>query len=200
MNETVWYEHIDRGLKDYIGKNILLVSSSGVPFNVPVRIRKPDEDFKIEDYPMITISHLGISRRDEIRYSPHGAKLTKDIQRGVATIDPPAVPYTLKYQIDLWATLQRDMNAMTQQWLYKFGRDFNLPVIDSGGIERTALCVWSGDAVNLEDRLSSGDRMFHTPMTYSIWAELDTPLTSTLDEVYLVKEIEVNDSDFPKNS
>lgn len=197
MNQTVWYEQIDRGLKELISSQILLTDSSGKAVPVPVRIRKADEDFKVEDYPMITIAHIGVSRRDEIRYNQFDSKLVKDLQAGTATVDPPAVPYTLKYQIDLWATLQSDMNALSSQWLYKFGRDFNLPVTDSGGTERTTQCLWSGDSVNLEDRLSSGDRVFHTPMTYSIWAELDTPLT-TLEEVYLVKEVDINTVDLEK--
>lgn len=198
MNQTVWYEQIDRGLKNYISGNILLANSSGTLVPVPVRIRKADEDFKVEDYPMITISHINVGRRDENRYNAFDCKVVRDLEHNTAAVDPPAIPYTLKYQIDLWATLHSDMNALSSQWLYKFGRAFNLPVIDSGGTERTTLCQWSGDAALLENKLSGGDRVFHTPMTYDVWAELDTPLI-TLDEVYIVKEIAVDARDSLNN-
>lgn len=173
MNSTVWYDQIDAGLVKYIKSVIQIKNSVGEYIPVPIRVRKADEDFKKEDYPMVTIYNLEISKRDEVRYYPFRVPRGLNTENGIVNMERTAVPYSLMYQIDLWSTLQRDMNAMSAMWEFEAGRDFNLPVIDSGGTLRYAHCLQKGNSVKKVDKLNDGSRVFCTSLTYRIWAEID---------------------------
>ena len=173
MNSTVWYEQIDTGLVNFIQSIVKLKDSQGVKVPVPVRIRKPDEDFKVEDYPMITITNLFTSKRDEVRYYPFKVLRGYDVSTAKGNLELTAVPYSVFYQIDFWSTLQTDMNNMLSQWCFAVSRDFNLPVIDSGGTPRDAFALQSGETLKRSDKLLSGDRLFCSSITYRIWAEID---------------------------
>lgn len=193
MNGTVWYDQIDLGLINYIKSLILLEDYEGELVHVPVRVRKADEDFKKEDYPMVTIYNLNISRRDEVRYYPFRVPRDLDIDRGKVNMERPAVPYSLMYQIDLWSTLQSDMNKMSALWEFEIGRDFNLPVQDSGGTLRYAHCLQKGDSFKKIDKLNDGNRVYCTSFTYRIWAEIDEENPNKIDEVDIVKDIDLKD-------
>lgn len=193
MNGTVWYDQIDLGLINYIKSLILLEDYEGELVPVPVRVRKADEDFKKEDYPMVTIYNLNISRRDEVRYYPFRVPRDLDIDRGKVNMERPAVPYSLMYQIDLWSTLQSDMNKMSALWEFEIGRDFNLPVQDSGGTLRYAHCLQKGDSFKKIDKLNDGNRVYCTSFTYRIWAEIDEENPNKIDEVDIVKDIDIKD-------
>lgn len=193
MNGTVWYDQIDLGLINYIKSLILLEDYEGELVPVPVRVRKADEDFKKEDYPMVTIYNLNISRRDEVRYYPFRVPRDLDIDRGKVNMERPAVPYSLMYQIDLWSTLQSDMNKMSALWEFEIGRDFNLPVQDSGGTLRYAHCLQKGDSFKKIDKLNDGNRVYCTSFTYRIWAEIDEENPNKIDEVDIVKDIDLKD-------
>ena len=193
MNGTVWYDQIDLGLINYIKSLLLLEDYEGELVPVPVRVRKADEDFKKEDYPMVTIYNLNISRRDEVRYYPFRVPRDLDIDRGKVNMERPAVPYSLMYQIDLWSTLQSDMNKMSALWEFEIGRDFNLPVQDSGGTLRYAHCLQKGDSFKKIDKLNDGNRVYCTSFTYRIWAEIDEENPNKIDEVDIVKDIDLKD-------
>ncbi len=193
MNGTVWYDQIDLGLINYIKSLILLEDYEGELVPVPVRVRKADEDFKKEDYPMVTIYNLNISRRDEVRYYPFRVPRDLDLDRGKVNMERPAVPYSLMYQIDLWSTLQSDMNKMSALWEFEIGRDFNLPVQDSGGTLRYAHCLQKGDSFKKIDKLNDGNRVYCTSFTYRIWAEIDEENPNKIDEVDIVKDIDLKD-------
>lgn len=194
MNGTVWYDQIDLGLVNYIKSIIQLKDTEENLIPVPVRVRKADEDFKKEDYPMVTIYNLRISRRDEVRYYPFRVPRDLDVDRGKVNMERPAVPYSLLYQIDLWSTLQTDMNKMSAQWEFEVGRDFNLPVKDSGGILRYAHCLQRGDSFKKIDNLSDGNRVYCTSFTYRIWAEIDEENINKINEVNIVKQVDFVDN------
>ena len=192
MNSTVWLEQINRGLKDYIQSIVKLKNDIGEFVSIPVYIRKPDEDFKVEDYPMITLYNLSIGKRDEQRYYPFKVPRVFNYDTGKVSMERTAVPYSLMYQIDLWSVLQHDMDKLSSIWEFELGRTFNLPVTDSGGNFQTAMCLQKGDGVKKVDKLSSSDRVFCMSFTYLIWAELDEEINIG-DESDLVKEVIIND-------
>lgn len=189
MNGTVWYDQIDAGLKNFIQSIVKLKNSEGVLVPVPVRVRKADEDFKQEDYPMVTIYNLSISKRDEVRYYPFRVPRDIDIDKGKVNMERTAVPYSLMYQIDLWSTLQTDMNKMSALWNFEANRDFNLPVYDSGGALRYAHCLQKGNEVKKLDKLRDGSRVYCTSLTYRIWSEIDEEDVNKIQEVDIVKQI-----------
>lgn len=189
MNGTVWYDQIDAGLKNFIQSMVRLKNSEGVLVPVPVRVRKADEDFKQEDYPMVTIYNLSISKRDEVRYYPFRVPRDIDIDKGKVNMERTAVPYSLMYQIDLWSTLQTDMNKMSALWNFEANRDFNLPVYDSGGVLRYAHCLQKGNEIKKLDKLRDGSRVYCTSLTYRIWSEIDEEDINKIQEVDIVKQI-----------
>lgn len=177
MSSSVWFEQIDTGLIKFIQSIVKLPNGDGVEVPVPVSVRKPDEDFKKEQYPMVTIYNLFTSKRDEVRYYPHDVLRGIDPENAKGTLEKTAVPYSLQYQIDFWSILQSDMNNMLAKWEFYVSRDFNLPVIDSGGTQRFAHALQKGDMVKKNDKLSATERVFHSAITYRIWAELDENVT-----------------------
>lgn len=189
VNGTVWYDQIDAGLKNFIQSIVKLKNSEGVLVPVPVRVRKADEDFKQEDYPMVTIYNLSISKRDEVRYYPFRVPRDIDIDKGKVNMERTAVPYSLMYQIDLWSTLQTDMNKMSALWNFEANRDFNLPVHDSGGVLRYAHCLQKGNEIKKLDKLRDGSRVYCTSLTYRIWSEIDEEDINKIQEVDIVKQI-----------
>lgn len=189
VNGTVWYDQIDAGLKNFIQSIVKLKNSEGVLVPVPVRVRKADEDFKQEDYPMVTIYNLSISKRDEVRYYPFRVPRDIDIDKGKVNMERTAVPYSLMYQIDLWSTLQTDMNKMSALWNFEANRDFNLPVYDSGGVLRYAHCLQKGNEIKKLDKLRDGSRVYCTSLTYRIWSEIDEEDINKIQEVDIVKQI-----------
>ena len=54
-SESVWFEQVDSALISLIQSTVSVYNSQGTLVPVPVKVRKPDEDFKIEEYPCITL-------------------------------------------------------------------------------------------------------------------------------------------------
>ena len=181
MNGTVWNKQIDRGLIDYL---------HGI-FNIPVRVRKADEDFKVEDYPMIVIQNTMVSKRDAQRYYPFEVEASRDAQAGTILLEKSASPHTLTYQFDICSLKQAELIDLIAQWQLSVSDHFNLPVTDSGGTTRYANCFQSGQGLRREDKLHSGERLFKSTMTYSIWAEVDVSSNADTETVYTVTDIEV---------
>lgn len=192
MNTTVWYEQIDRGLVDFIQKVVKLKNREGDKIPVPVRIRKPDEDFKKEDYPMITITNLFTSKRDEIRYFPFKVLRGIDKTTGKGKLERTAVPYSVYYQIDFWSIFQSDINEMLALWEFEVSRDFVLPVIDSGGTARDTFALQMGDSLFREDKLKGNERVFCSSITYRIWAEIDESNEDNIEDCDLVTDVELH--------
>lgn len=175
-SESVWFEQVDKALITYIQSIVKLPDNRGVLHPVPVSVRKPDEDFKIECYPCITLYNL-YSRRDEIRYNPNPVVISRDFEKKTLVEEQCAIPYSLFYQIDFWSRLQSHMNEMTRMWLgHHPERCFNLPVTDVSGIERDSFVLMVDD-LKKSDELGGTERTFHSTLTYRVWVELDEKLT-----------------------
>lgn len=174
MSANVWFEQVDTGLLKEIRDTVRVKNSKGVLVPLDdnaVIIRKPEEDFKIEKFPCVSIYNLSY-KFDPVRYSPEPVLVRKDIENHVATMEDTAVPYNLYYQLDFWAKYQDDMNTMTMRWLLKHFRQFNLTVKDDGGVERSCNCIIA-DEPKKSDLVLGGERLFHTIISYRIWVELD---------------------------
>lgn len=184
-SESVWFEQVDTALINYIKGIVKLPNSNGVLTPVPVKVRKPDEDFKIEEYPCITLYNL-YSVRDEVRYYPDTVVVETDPDRHRAILEKSAIPYSLFYQIDFWARNQSQMNDMTRLWLgYHPDKSFNLPVKDLSGNDRNSFVLMTDD-LKKSDFLTGTQRTFHSVLTYKVWVEIDERIRT---EGYLVTEI-----------
>lgn len=174
MSANVWFEEVNTGLLEELRNTVRIKDANGVLVTLPdnaLVIRKPEEDFKFETFPCVSIYNLDY-KHEPIRYNPAPIKIGEDRENHVVNFEDPAVSFNLTYQIDFWAKYQTDMDCMTRTWLMRHFRQFNLPVIDDGGTERTCNCLMQGSVVK-SDLVQGGERLFHSIIKYQIWVELD---------------------------
>lgn len=182
LSESVWFEQVDTALISYINGIVKLPNSNGVLTPVPVKIRKPDEDFKIEEYPCITLYNL-YSVRDDVRFFPDKVVVERDHARNKLIEERGAIPYSLFYQLDFWSTKQSHMNDMTRVWLgHHPDRSFNLPVKDLSGQDRSSFVLMVNDLVK-SDYITENKRTFHSVLTYKVWVEIDERIRSESDMI-----------------
>ena len=190
LSESVWFEQVDTALISYISGIVKLPNSNGIPTSVPVKIRKPDEDFKIEEYPCITLYNL-YSVRDEVRYFPDKVVVERDYENNRLIEERGAIPYSLFYQLDFWSVKQSHMNDMTRIWLgHHPDRSFNLPVKDLSGQDRSSFVYMTNDLVK-SDFLTDNNRTFHSVLTYRVWVEIDERIRN---ESNMITEISYPDA------
>lgn len=174
MSANVWFEEVNTGLLKELKDTIRIKDAKGVLVALEDKaliIRKPEEDFKSETYPCISIYNKDY-KHDLVRYNPAHVKVSEDLENNIAVMEEPAVPFRLSYQIDFWSRYQTDMDMMTRTWLKKHFRQFNLNVIDDGGTERSCNCLVKGSVVK-SDLVLNGERLFHSIINIEIWVELD---------------------------
>lgn len=174
MSANVWFEEVNIGLFNEIKNTVKVKDVNGVLVTLEddsIIIRKPEEDFKLEKFPCVSIYNLSYGH-DPIRYNPSPVVMGKDNENNLLILEDPATPFNLMYQLDFWSRYQTEMDSMTRTWLIKHFRQFNLKVVDDGGTERTCNCLIQGK-VTKSDLVLEGERLFHTIIKYLIWVELD---------------------------
>ena len=174
MSANVWFEEVNTGLIKEIKDTVRVKNANGVLVALEdeaLVVRKPEEDFKFEVFPCVSIYNLSY-RHDLLRYNPAPVRVGEDVENNIVVLEDPATPFNLNYQIDLWAKYQTDMDCMTRTWLMKHFRQFNLNVIDDGGVERSCNCLMQGSVVK-SDLVLNGERLFHSIIKLQIWVELD---------------------------
>jgi hypothetical protein len=174
MPANVWFEEVERGLKEEILKTVSYLDISGK--RVPVTeemvfVRDPEEDLKDENIPCITITPL-FPKFDPKRYNPNPVILSRNKEENTLEMQDSAIPFNLTYQIDFWSRYKEDINIMTSSWLRRHFRQFNLKVIDDGGVERSSN-VLLNENMRESDLLKNQKRLFHSIISYVIWVELD---------------------------
>lgn len=174
MSANVWFEEVNRGLLNEIKNTIRIRNDKNVLIPLTdnaLLIRKPEEDFKFEVFPCISIYNLSY-KHDPTRYNPSPVKVGEDLTNNLVIMEDPAIPFNLEYQIDFWAEYQEDMDSMTKSWLNSHFRQFNLKVVDDGGRHRTCNCLMQGSIVK-SDLVLNKERLFHSIIKLRIWVELD---------------------------
>lgn len=174
MSANVWFEEVNIGLLHEIRDSVKIKDMNGVLVSLDDKalvVRKPEEDFKFEVFPCISIYNLS-NKFDSIRYNPAPVKISEDKENKIVVLEDPAIPFVLDYQIDFWSKYQIDMDYMTRTWLNKHFHQFNLKVVDDGGTDRTCNCITNGGIVK-SDLVLNGERLFHSIIKLQIWVELD---------------------------
>lgn len=174
MSANVWFEEVNIGLINEIKNTVRVRNANGVLVALEddqIIIRKPEEDFKLEVFPCVSIYNLSYGH-DPMRYNPSPVIVGEDKEKNALIMEESATPFNLLYQLDFWSRYQTDMDCMTKKWLMKHFRQFNLSVIDDGGTERSCNCLIQGKATK-SDLVLGGERLFHTIIKYLIWVELD---------------------------
>lgn len=188
MSANVWFEEVNTSLLKELKDTIKIKDSNGVL--VPLEdnafvIRKPEEDFKFETFPCVSIYNLSYYH-DTIRYNKEPVKV--GVEENSVVMEESAVPFNLSYQIDFWSRYQTDMDTMTRTWLFSHFRQFNLSVVDDGGKERSCNCLMQGSVVK-SDLVENKERLFHSIIKYLIWVELDS---ETRYNEPIVKGVKIN--------
>lgn len=175
MSANVWFEEVNIGLLQELYDTVRVKDPNGVLVKLnrekALVVRKPEEDFKLEVFPCISIYNL-THKHDPLRYNSAPVKVGEDKENKIVVLEDPAVPFNLEYQIDFWAKYQEDMDCMTRTWLTKHFRQFNLKVVDDGGTERTCNCLAQG-SITKSDLVLNKERLFHSIAKLQIWVELD---------------------------
>ena len=174
MSANVWFEEVNIGLLKEIRDTVRIKDPNGVLVALDKEaliIRKPEEDFKLEVFPCVSVYNLG-SVYDSKRYNSAPVKVMEDKENKIVVLEDPAVPFVLEYQLDFWSKYQTDMDCMTRTWLAKHFHQFNLKVTDDGGVERTCNCLTQGSIVK-SDLVLNAERLFHSIIKLQIWVELD---------------------------
>lgn len=194
MSANVWFEEVNTGLLNEIRNTVRIENANGVLVALEDKalvVRKPEEEFNFEVFPCISIYNLSY-RHDPLRYDPTPVKVGEDFVNNLVTLEDPAVPFNLSYQIDLWSKYQEDMDCMTKTWLIKHFRQFNLRVVDDGGTERNCNCLMQGSVVK-SDLILKGERLFHSIIKLLIWVELDDETYYNMPMI-IKKSIEAGES------
>ncbi len=174
MSSNVWYQEVDMGLVNEIRSSVKYINESGEEVAIKpkaVWVRDPEEEFKEENYPCVTVSSL-YDRFDPKRWSINPSFIGIDKPNNQIILQDPSVPYNLFYQIDFWARYKEDINCMTRTWLQNHNRAFNLTVTDDGGEVRSCNAIKNED-MKTSNLVKVGKRLFHSFISYSIWVELD---------------------------
>lgn len=194
MSANVWFEEVNTGLLQEIKDTVRYKNANGVLVALEdeaLIIRKPEEDFKFETFPCVSIYNLSY-RHEPVRYNPAPVKVGEDKENKVVVLEDPAVPFDLTYQIDFWAKYQEDMDCMTRTWLSKHFRQFNLNVVDDGGVERSCNCLTQGSIVK-SDLVLNEERLFHSVIKLQIWVELDDE-TRYNKSMVVIRDIRANET------
>lgn len=184
MSESIWYEQVNAGLLEELRKTITIRDPKGLSIPLPKPksafvIRKPEEDFKFEVFPCVSIYNLN-TRYVPTRHLPLDvdAAIDRDYENNQIVMEKQAVPFDLEYQVDFWSRYQTDMDAMLMSWMTTHYRQFNLPVLSTEGTERDVNVLQQGDIVK-SDLVLGKERLFHSIIKYSIWVEIDGGLRYT---------------------
>ena len=174
MSANVWFEEVERGLKEEILRTVEYLTPAGVKepvSNEMVFVRDPEEDLREEEIPCVTITPI-MNRFDPKRYNPNPVVISRDTKNNIAHVQESAVSFNLVYQIDFWSRYREDMNIMTSSWIKKHFRQFNLPVVDDGGVVRSSN-VLIYESMKPVDLMKNQKRLYHSIISYVIWVELD---------------------------
>ena len=173
---SVWYEQVDTALVSLLS-NIQVQNSEGELEPVKVVIKSPDTEIK--EFPCISIFCYD-ERFDNNRFGGEKFVINRDMNKGTATIEYPALPFNLYYQIELWAEYHLDINSMAMQFLNLIGEHYSLSVKDTEGNSRLSV-MDKVDYKNLDyvdDDLKK--KVFRRLYSYRIQVELDEKLPYTI--------------------
>lgn len=172
MSSSVWYEEVDTAFLHFI-QDKLGASIEGFT----AKVRKPEEDFKVEEYPSVTIYPLYESF-NHYRRDPNDNKVivSKNAETNSMEVRSQPKPYELFYQVDFWTELKSHMNTLTRLWEGQVPRYFNLPCKDTEGNE-TSVLVFTQEELKHNDFLNGTKRIFHSFKSYRVSVYLnETPI------------------------
>lgn len=173
MSESIWNSEIEEGLKKFF--NSFLLNSDGSP--IKVKVRKPDDDFMEEKYPVIYLQSLQQSL-NTVRYDPTRVKeISRDEATHTVIKEEAPIAMDCIYQVDFYTLYQREINSILQKFLANTngGRYFNLAVKDQSGNDWDLLALRRDktNVVRRTDYFDERTRLFHAAFAFKVQTQLN---------------------------
>lgn len=171
MSESIWNREIEEGLKNFL--NSFMLDKGGVP--IKVKVRKPDEDFNNEVYPVIFLQNLQ-QKFNTKRYDPTPKVISRDTDKKLVIVEEAPLPFDCAYQIDFYTLLNSEINTMQQLFLAHThgGRYFNLPVKDQSGNDWNLLALRrNGGNMLRRDYFDEDTRTYHSTFSFNVQTQLN---------------------------
>lgn len=161
---TIYYKNIIRGLKELVPKIF--------EEEIPVIVRKPDEDFKTEYDKSIIVQLMG-SKYDIVRQ-----QITNDILINQNHDDKTIVsekvglPYTLEIQMEFRTKSQNDLDFMVIKFLSYRQRNLVIPVKNNDGEDENVLVNFKLDDKRM-DETEGSTRIFRSIYIFSAYGRIN---------------------------
>lgn len=161
---TIYYKNIIKGLKELVPKIF--------GEEIPVIVRKPDEDFKTE-YDKSIIVQLTGSKYDIVRQ-----QITSDIfmnqNRDDKTIvsEKVGLPYTLEIQMEFRTKSQNDLDFMVIKFLSYRQRNLVIPVKNNDGEDENVLVNFKLDDKRM-DEIEGSTRIFRSVYVFNAYGRIN---------------------------
>ena len=161
---TIYYKNIIRGLKELVPKIF--------GEEIPVIVRKPDEDFKTE-YDKSIIVQLTGSKYDIVRQ-----QITNDILINQNHDDKTIVsekvglPYTLEIQMEFRTKSQNDLDFMVIKFLSYRQRNLVIPVKNNDGEDENVLVNFKLDDKRM-DETEGSTRIFRSVYVFNAYGRIN---------------------------
>lgn len=161
---TIYYKNIIRGLKELVPKIF--------GEELPVIVRKPDEDFKTE-YDKSIIVQLTGSKYDIVRQ-----QITNDILINQNHDDKTIVsekvglPYTLEIQMEFRTKSQNDLDFMVIKFLSYRQRNLVIPVKNNDGEDENVLVNFKLDDKRM-DETEGSTRIFRSVYVFNAYGRIN---------------------------
>lgn len=161
---TIYYRNIIKGLKELVPKIF--------GEEIPVIVRKPDEDFKTE-YDKSIIVQLTGSKYDIVRQ-----QITSDILINQNHDDKTIVsekvglPYTLEIQMEFRTKSQNDLDFMVIKFLSYRQRNLVIPVKNNDGEDENVLVNFKLDDKRM-DETEGSTRIFRSVYVFNAYGRIN---------------------------
>lgn len=168
-SRTVWWDEVNKGLykelKALYGEDVQIAFRS-------------DDDLQAKEpikYPRILITNLD-EKFDRSRYSSSPVEVRSDDT--TVTLEDPAKPFNLNFQVDLVSTSITEMNRLTLLWNGHFLDYHNLDVVDQEGTPRN-VSMKNVYQTKSDSKSKDGERLFRRVYIYQVKVEIDEVVQNT---------------------
>ena len=167
---TIYYKNIVKGLKELIPKIF--------GEEIPVIVRKPDEDFKTE-YDKSVIVQLTGSKYDIVRQQiTSDILISKDEGNKTVVSEKVGLPYTLEIQMEFRTKSQNDLDFMVIKFLSYRQRNLVIPVKNNDGEDESVLVNFKLDDKR-QDEVEGSTRIFRSIYVFNAYGRINEHVQTT---------------------
>ena len=170
-SHTVWNREIFEGFMSLLHKIY--------GDKLPVHVKKPDEDFKVESYPCVILQVTNYKFSIDRWYKYDEYMVARDTENFLGVVDKTPLPFDISLQMDFYSKTQTELESMTVAWLFRFRRDLLLHVKCKGwekdgdtDFEDDVLVLQEGVAKRM-DEVQYSDRLFRACYNFNVHGKIE---------------------------